>query len=93
MAEARSHFKKVDENYIDLNYDDSNENYINLNFDDSHAEYISGDELYDTSGVDAYDTYDYDTNYISDDYDDNSSGDDADEKIEDWNTPEGHINA
>ena len=73
MAEAWSDFRKVDENYIDLNYDDSN------------AEYISGDELYDTSGVDANDTYDYNTNDTSDDYDDNTSGADADEKIEDWN--------
>ena len=93
-------FRKVDENYIDLNFDNSNfrkvdKNYIDLNFDDSNAEYISGDELYDTSGANAYDTYDYDTNDISGDYDDNTSGDDADEKTENWNwnTPEDHINA
>ena len=98
VAEARSHFRKVDENYIDLNFDNSNfrkvdKNYIDLNFDDSNAEYISGDELYDTSADNAYDTYDYDTNETSGDYDDNTSGDDADEKIENWNTPEDHINA
>ena len=77
MAEAKSHFRKVENTYA---VGTSNGDFI-------FAEYVSGDDLYDTSGDGGYD---YDTSgeavddtYGDDVYYDTSgdfSGDDADEK-------------
>merc|ERR1712032_645037 len=94
VAEAKSHFRKV-ENTYDVGY--SNVGNSNGDFSyDSDVEYVSGDDLYDTSGKDAYD---YDTSgeddgdtYGNDVYDTSGdfSGNDADEKREGWywNNPE-----
>ena len=95
MAEAKSHFREVENTYAvgtssgDFTYD-------------TDAEYVSGDDLYDTSGDGGYD-YDtsveaVDVTYDNDVYYDTSgdfSGDDADEKREswNWNNPEDHLNA